>query len=118
MGSAILVNGERRMLAVSRGTPTSIALGADGGLSVVWPQATARDGDLQRVVTAWLWRLARRELPIRLRELAAEHGLTIKDVSVRNQRTQVGLVRDDRADFAQLAAGTGSGSRARIRARP
>ena len=33
---------------------------------------------------------ARGELPVRLRELAAEHGLTVTEVSIRNQRTRWG----------------------------
>jgi predicted metal-dependent hydrolase len=37
-----------------------------------------------------LWQLARRELPLRVAELAAQHGLEVKRVSVRNQRSRWG----------------------------
>lgn len=37
-----------------------------------------------------LWRLAQKELPQRVAELAAQHGLVVKRVSVRNQRSRWG----------------------------
>jgi predicted metal-dependent hydrolase len=54
--------------------------------------ARAADGtpDLRPVVTNWLWRLARIELPARLHVLARQHGLEVKAISVRNQRTRWG----------------------------
>ena len=42
------------------------------------------------MLSVWLWRLARRELPARLRELAIVHGLVVSAVSVRNQRARWG----------------------------
>jgi hypothetical protein len=47
-------------------------------------------GDLQGRVEAHLRRLAARELPSRLHELARAHGFAVKAVSVRNQRTRWG----------------------------
>ncbi len=37
-----------------------------------------------------LWRLAQKELPARVGELAAQHGLAVKRVSVRDQRSRWG----------------------------
>ncbi len=46
--------------------------------------------DLRPPVQQHLWRLARLELPSRTLELAAQHGLKVKRVSVRNQHTRWG----------------------------
>lgn len=46
--------------------------------------------NLKPVVQRHLWRLARRELPPRVWELAALHGLTVNRVTVRNQRSRWG----------------------------
>jgi predicted metal-dependent hydrolase len=46
--------------------------------------------DLSACVKAGLWRLARRELPARVGELAARHGLPVQRVSVRDQRSRWG----------------------------
>jgi hypothetical protein len=47
-------------------------------------------GNLKGRVEAHLRRLAARELPARLHELARAHGFAVKAVSVRNQRTRWG----------------------------
>ena len=47
------------------------------------------EGDEARLKRA-LWKLAWDELPRRVAELAAQHGLTVKRVSVRNQRSRWG----------------------------
>jgi predicted metal-dependent hydrolase len=57
---------------------------------VVWARDPDASGDLRGIVTMWLWRLARVELPARLRTLAAQQNLDVKAVSVRNQRTRWG----------------------------
>lgn len=41
-------------------------------------------------VKAILWELAWNELPLRVNELASEHGLTVKRVTVRDQRSRWG----------------------------
>ena len=48
------------------------------------------DGDLRPAIEKHLRILAAHELPARLLELAAQHGLTVGRVSVRNQRTRWG----------------------------
>jgi predicted metal-dependent hydrolase len=47
-------------------------------------------GDLRPAVERHLWRLAARELPARVLQLAALNGLTVQRVSVRNQRSRWG----------------------------
>jgi hypothetical protein len=51
---------------------------------------TAPGGDLRPVAIAMLRALAQRELPGRLLALAAEHGLTVTRVTIRNQRSRWG----------------------------
>jgi predicted metal-dependent hydrolase len=56
---------------------------------VVSPRHRDTD-DLRPTVTAWLWQLARLELPARLRLLARDHGLAVTAITIRNQRTRWG----------------------------
>ena len=58
----------------------------DASLSITPLEA----GNLKGRVEAHLRRLAARELPSRLHELARAHGFSVKAVSVRNQRTRWG----------------------------
>lgn len=46
--------------------------------------------DLRRVIEAHLWRMAATELPPRVHEYAAVHRLTVRRVTVRNQRSRWG----------------------------
>ncbi|MDB6112071.1 MAG: metal-dependent hydrolase [Pedosphaera sp.] len=46
--------------------------------------------DLRAQLKEKLWRLAKMELPPRVAELAAEHGLSVNRVSVRDQRSRWG----------------------------
>jgi len=46
--------------------------------------------DLRRVIERHLWRLAARELPLRVLEFALSHQLTVSRVTVRNQRSRWG----------------------------
>lgn len=48
------------------------------------------EGDLRPALTLQLRKLAAKELPLRLLELAAQHGLNVRGVTVRNQRTRWG----------------------------
>jgi predicted metal-dependent hydrolase len=50
----------------------------------------AGGGSLRTIVEAHLYDVARRELPARAAELAAEHGLAVARWSVRNQRSRWG----------------------------
>lgn len=47
-------------------------------------------GDARAGVKKKLWELARAELPVRVNELAAQHGLAVKRVSVRDQKSRWG----------------------------
>lgn len=51
--------------------------------------------DVDTSVWRWLRRRARAELPARLQELAAAHGLAVAGVSIRNQRTRWGSCSSD-----------------------
>jgi predicted metal-dependent hydrolase len=50
----------------------------------------AEDSDLKPYVQRNLWRMACAELPARVEELARANGLTVRRVSVRNQRSRWG----------------------------
>ena len=53
-------------------------------------RATNASGDLRPAIERYLWRLAARELPGRVLELAALHHLPVRRVTVRNQRSRWG----------------------------
>ena len=78
-----------------RGAPVRLEIDADGippqvrfGTEAL-PVADA-NGDLRPAVEKHLWRLAARELPPRVLELAALHNLPVRRVTVRNQRSRWG----------------------------
>jgi predicted metal-dependent hydrolase len=48
------------------------------------------DADLRPEVERHLWRCAKMELPRRVQELSAQHGISVSRVSVRNQRSRWG----------------------------
>jgi len=78
-----------------RGIPTELQPGQNGDLGKVrlgteLVRVRAPAGDLRPDVERHLWRLAARELPPRVRELAAQHQLPLLRVSVRNQRSRWG----------------------------
>ena len=50
----------------------------------------AEETDLRPAVERHLWRLAARELPARVSELAAQHRLSVRRVVIRNQRWRWG----------------------------
>ena len=47
-------------------------------------------GDVRPEVERYLWRLAQRELPFRVLELAGQHQFEVKGIKVRNQRSRWG----------------------------
>lgn len=47
-------------------------------------------GDLRPIIERYLWKLAEKELPPRVAELAASERLSVRRVTVRNQRTRWG----------------------------
>ncbi len=78
-----------------RGDAVPLTLAEDHGRREVRfadQQVRLRDGeaDLRPAVERHLWQLAARELPPRVFELAAAHGLIVRRVSVRNQRSRWG----------------------------
>jgi predicted metal-dependent hydrolase len=85
-GTPVWLHGELVPLATSidPGAPRRICF---GGESLPGP---ADDADLRPAVERHLRQLAARELPARVRELAAREGLAVRQVSVRNQRSRWG----------------------------
>jgi predicted metal-dependent hydrolase len=86
-GSSVMLDGE----------PQGVTIGQDGGALVVRLGETVvacGDGmvadDVRPDVERWLRARAARELGPRLLELAAEHGVTVTRVSVRDQRSRWG----------------------------
>lgn len=80
-GTPFLYRGEMVTLRVENGRLSF----AEQTVKIVAPHA-----DYRAPVLAHLRRLAERELPARTLELAARHGVTIKRVSVRAQKTRWG----------------------------
>lgn len=87
VGAAVLVDGEPAVLRVEQ-RPDGMRLWC--GEAHVPLQGPCDPGDLRGPVTRWLRARARRELPAALRALAAQHGLRVRRVSVRNQRSRWG----------------------------
>jgi predicted metal-dependent hydrolase len=78
-----------------RGEPCPVVLEATAdGMRVKVGDVAVRErahaADLRADLVAALRELARRELPPRLHALAADHGLTVSGVSIRDQRTRWG----------------------------
>jgi predicted metal-dependent hydrolase len=84
VGSRILFRGEPVLL--ERAGPIS---GAVRFASEV-VRLKAGVAALRPRIETHLWSLAKRELPVRVKELAAAHGFTVGRVSVRNQRSRWG----------------------------
>jgi predicted metal-dependent hydrolase len=84
-GTEILLRGEPvRIEAAAEGLAGLIRVGTES-IRVVNPEA-----DLRRAITVHLWRLAAVELPPRVMEFATQHGLTVRRITVRNQRSRWG----------------------------
>jgi len=81
VGNQILFRGES--VTIQRLTPESIQLGAETVL-------TRESANLRPAIQKHLHRLALRELPLRVRELAQQHDILVTGISVRNQRTRWG----------------------------
>ena len=82
IGTEILFRGE--LLRIEPEAEGCIRFGTERVKTV---EASA---DLRPVIQKHLRRQATRELPARVAELAAEHGITVNRVSVRNQRSRWG----------------------------
>lgn len=97
---ALQARGPREWLAgtevLFRGEPVrlQVAAGEGGAGLVVCGGQTVRvantAANLRPELERFLWRLASRELPGRVLELAAAHGLAVRRVAVRNQRSRWG----------------------------
>lgn len=83
-GTEILYRGQRVVLAVEAYHAGNVIRFADQTVTVT------HTADLRMVVERHLWRLARTELPTRTTTLAAQHGLTVRHITVRNQRSRWG----------------------------
>ena len=84
-GTEVLFRGERMRL--ERGANGEAGLVRLGTETVRVADAT---GDLRPIIERHLRRLATRELPVRVLELAALHQLPVQRVTVRNQRSRWG----------------------------
>ena len=78
-----------------RGNPALIEPGDDGARELVafgGQFVVVRDpaGDLRPEIERHLWRVAARELPARVTDLAVLHGLPVRRISIRNQRSRWG----------------------------
>jgi predicted metal-dependent hydrolase len=101
-GTRILINGERATLRVEASGDRR-RVWCDEVLVGVISRSPARissvrsarsvssaDMDLRTFVSCWLQARARRELPLRLQELARAHGIIVPRVSIRDQRSRWG----------------------------
>jgi predicted metal-dependent hydrolase len=85
LGTEVILRGERRIIETAVGSGGSAIQLGDEVISV-----DGSDVDWRLVIERHLWRLAIRELPPRVLELAACHQLTVRRITVRNQRTRWG----------------------------
>lgn len=84
-GTEIFLRGEKvRLQTGSPETPDLIVFGGER------LRASDPTGDLRPIVERHLWRLAARELPPRVIELAALHHVAVQRVTVRNQKSRWG----------------------------
>jgi hypothetical protein len=85
IGTEIFLHGNRvRIEAGLNGESQAVSF---GGESVQVPDPAA---DLRPAIEGHLRKLAARELPPRLLELAARHGLAVRRITVRNQKSRWG----------------------------
>jgi predicted metal-dependent hydrolase len=88
-GTPILIDGAEHALRVEqRGDVMRISCENTLVAAIVAPHSPAID--VREVVSRWLYDRGRRELPVRLLELAAAHGISVTRVSVRDQRSRWG----------------------------
>ena len=75
-----------------RGGPVRIELDANGSIrfGTEWVKVADASADLRPAIQKHLRQLAARELPARVMELAARHGVNVTRVTVRNQKSRWG----------------------------
>jgi predicted metal-dependent hydrolase len=83
-GTELLFRGDIVRLSVTAGRGRAIVAFANQRTVV------SSGADVRRAIERHLWDLARKELPARTIELAALNGLTVKRITVRNQRSRWG----------------------------
>jgi predicted metal-dependent hydrolase len=84
-GTGILLGGERQIITVDEQ--------GDRGLTARYADRTVRVtdvADVRREIERDLRQLAREQLITRLQQLAAEHGLAVGRITIRNQRSRWG----------------------------
>ncbi|NJK91143.1 MAG: DUF45 domain-containing protein [Blastochloris sp.] len=84
-GTEVLLRGETQTLRILDQTqPPQVLLGEE--------RIPVRDAhaNLRPMIQAWLQQLAKRELPPRVAELAAQHQLKVGRITIRNQSTRWG----------------------------
>jgi predicted metal-dependent hydrolase len=82
LGSLVLIDGHLVRLELDAGTGSIMCAGIRVG--------THMAGNLRPMVEAWLRNRAKRELPGQLLALAAQHGILVARVSIRDQRSRWG----------------------------
>jgi hypothetical protein len=85
-GTDILIDGQAATLRLLK-IGDAVRVLCDGALVGTMPRG---QHDVRAFVSAWLEARARRELPPQLQALAAQHGITVPRVSVRDQRSRWG----------------------------
>jgi predicted metal-dependent hydrolase len=85
IGTKILFRGETVLLEAGAESEPGVLLLGNEIVRIKGPV-----NDLRPAIERHLWRLAARELPARVLELAAEHHQSVKRVTVRNQRSRWG----------------------------
>ena len=83
-GTELLFRGDTVLLSISANQSGNIVEFADQRIVV------ALEADVRRAVERHLWNLARQELTARTTQLAAQHDLTVRRITVRNQRSRWG----------------------------
>ena len=85
LGTELLLRGELVKIEPSASGDTGQVRFGDQSVKVLDPTA-----DLRRAITEHLWDLAARELPPRVLEFAALHELSVRRITVRDQKSRWG----------------------------
>ena len=83
-GTELLYRGDLIQLAIHTNASGETIEFADQRIVV------ALEADVRRAVERHLWNLSRRELTVSTAKLAMQHGLTVRRITIRNQRSRWG----------------------------